>query len=173
MASPAWTTQRSLAIITFDEDAQDYQHPAQRTPTIIVGSSGVKQGYVSTIRYTHYSLLRTIEGALGLGTLTANDYYARTVNDVFSPGAAGPAAAGTTADVRVSASASGQAATAPASASQAAKAARDPVAWVANYASATVTPVNLTSRKAGKTIKVGTGPQAVAITPKRPDCLRG
>jgi len=34
-----------------------------------------------------------------------------------------------------------------------------------NYASATVTPVNLTSRKAGKAIKVGTGPQAVAVTP--------
>jgi YVTN family beta-propeller protein len=170
MASPAWTTQRSLAIITFDEDAQDYQHPAQRTPTIIVGSSGVKQGYVSTIRYTHYSLLRTIEGALGLGTLTANDYYARTVNDVFSPGAAGPADAGTAAAVRVSvpALASGQAASASAasaSASQARKAARDPVAWVANYASASVTPVDLTSRKAGKAIKVGTGPQAVAVTP--------
>ena len=69
MTSPAWLTQRSLAIITFDEDAQDYQHPAQRVPTIIVGSAGVKQGYVSTVRYTHYSLLRTIEGALGLATL--------------------------------------------------------------------------------------------------------
>jgi hypothetical protein len=32
--SPAWRTQRSLATITFDEDAQDYQHPAQRVPTI-------------------------------------------------------------------------------------------------------------------------------------------
>jgi hypothetical protein len=35
MNSPAWRTQRSLAIITFDEDAADYQHPAQRAPTIL------------------------------------------------------------------------------------------------------------------------------------------
>jgi len=38
MNSPAWRTQRSLAIITFDEDAQDYQHPAQRVPTIVLAS---------------------------------------------------------------------------------------------------------------------------------------
>ena len=47
MRFPAWTTQRSLAIITFDEDAQDGQHPAQRTPTVILGSAGVRPGYVS------------------------------------------------------------------------------------------------------------------------------
>jgi hypothetical protein len=52
MRSPAWTTQHSLAIITFDEDFQDGQHPAQRTPTIILGSAGVRQGYVSPVRYT-------------------------------------------------------------------------------------------------------------------------
>src|SRR6202034_1856941 len=57
------------------------------------------------------------------------------------------------------------AAAALASARQAGQAARDPVAWVANYASATVTPVNLTSRKAGKAIPVGTDPQAIAVTP--------
>ncbi len=81
--SPAWKTQRSLAIITFDEDGMDFQHPAQRVPTIILGSQGVRQGYTSTTRYTHYSLLRTIEAALGLGTLTANDRYAQPVNDIF------------------------------------------------------------------------------------------
>jgi YVTN family beta-propeller protein len=169
MASPAWRTQRSLAIITFDEDAQDYQHPAQRVPTIILGSAGVKQGYVSGVRYTHYSLLRTIEAALGLGTLTANDYYAPAVNDVFGPGYAEPATAAVTAAgdnlASVAAPVSGQAATASAPVSQAGKSARSPVAWVANYASATVTPVNLTSRKAGQAIQVGTDPQAIAVTP--------
>jgi YVTN family beta-propeller protein len=67
-------------LITFNEDAQDGQHPAQRTPTIILGSAGVRPGYVSPVRYTHYSLLRTIEAALGLGTLTASDRYAQPVN---------------------------------------------------------------------------------------------
>ena len=83
MRSPAWRTQRSLAIITFDEDGYDHEHPAQRVLTLMLGS-GVRQGYVSHVRYTHYSLLRTIEAALGLGTLTRNDRYAQPVNDVFS-----------------------------------------------------------------------------------------
>ena len=67
MRSPAWRTQRSLAIITLDEDGYNHEHPAQRVPTLVLGSDGVRQGYVSHVRYTHYSLLRTIEGALGLG----------------------------------------------------------------------------------------------------------
>ena len=37
MRSPAWTTQRSLAIITFDEDGYDYEHPAQKVATIMSG----------------------------------------------------------------------------------------------------------------------------------------
>jgi hypothetical protein len=83
MASPAWTTQRSLAIITFDEDQSDHQHPAERVPTIVLGSQHVRAGYTSPIRYTHYSLLRTIEAALGVGTMTKNDRYAQATNDVF------------------------------------------------------------------------------------------
>jgi Phosphoesterase family len=82
-SSPAWTTQRSLVIITFDEDAYDHEHPAQRIATVVFGSKDVRSGYVSHVRYTHYSLLRTIESALGLGTMTLNDRYARPVNDVF------------------------------------------------------------------------------------------
>src|SRR5215470_13308554 len=92
MRSPAWRTQRSLAIITFDEDGYDHENPAQRVLTLMLGS-GVRPGYVSHARYTHYSLLRTIEAALGLGTLTRNDRYAQPVNDVFSPGTAAPAPA--------------------------------------------------------------------------------
>jgi hypothetical protein len=83
MASPAWTTQRSLAIVTFDEDQSDHQHPAERVPTIVLGSQQVRAGYTSPTRYTHYSLLRTIEAALGVGTMTKNDRYAQATNDVF------------------------------------------------------------------------------------------
>ncbi|HEY1762390.1 MAG TPA: alkaline phosphatase family protein [Acidimicrobiales bacterium] len=84
--SPAWKTQPSLFIITWDEDGQDSQHPAQRVPTIVIGSQYVKKGFVSTVRYTHYSLLRTTEAALGLGTLTKNDEYATPLNDIFEGG---------------------------------------------------------------------------------------
>jgi hypothetical protein len=92
-----------------------------------------RQGYVSSVRYTHYSLLRTIEAALGLGTLTQNDRFAQPVNDIFSPDAA--------------------------------RGSPPPTTWVANYGSATFTPVNLASRKACKVIPVGTDPAAVAVTP--------
>src|SRR5215831_14664393 len=97
MRSPAWRTQRSLAVITFDEDGYDYEHPAQRVLTLMLGSDGVRAGYVSHVRYTHYSLLRTIEGALGLGILSRNDRYAQPVNDVFGHGPATPSAAASTA----------------------------------------------------------------------------
>ncbi len=168
MRSPAWRTQRSLAIITLDEDAQDHQRPAQRVATIMIGSAGVRQGYVSHVRYTHYSLLRTTEAALGLPTLTANDRYAQPVNDVFLPGPAGPAdtAASHVAAGRLSrtAAASETAATQRA-AVPAGKAPRQQTAFVVNSASDTVTPVNLVTRQAGKPIRVGADPRAIAITP--------
>jgi hypothetical protein len=53
--------------------------------TIVVGSRGtVRAGYVSPLRYDHYSTARTIELALGLGPFTANDAYATPVSDVFT-----------------------------------------------------------------------------------------
>lgn len=86
LRSKAWTTQRSLLLITFDEDHYDRERPAQLIPTIALGSAGVKQGYVSDVRYDHYDMLRTIEGALGLGTMTANDLWAEPMSDIFRPG---------------------------------------------------------------------------------------
>jgi YVTN family beta-propeller protein len=173
MRSPAWTRQRSLAIITFDEDSTDYQHPAQRVATIVLGSRGVRPGYVSPVRYTHYSLLRTIEAALGLGTLTRNDLYAQPVNDIFSrngtpratvappsaPATAGPVAA-------PAALASGRAGPpAPPAATGADSGAPGPTAFVVNYASDSVTPVSLATRQAGHAIAVGADPAAIALTP--------
>ena len=172
MRSPAWTRQRSLAIITFDEDNTDYQHPAQRVATIVLGSRGVRQGYVSPVRYTHYSLLRTIEAALGLGTLTDNDLYAQPLNDVFGRYATPRAALASSAPAAAAAAAApapapGTAAqlTSAAAAAPAASGDPAPTAFVVNYASNSVTPVNLTTRKAGDAIPVGADPAAIAITP--------
>jgi hypothetical protein len=53
------------------------------TPTLVVASQGVRRGYTDPARYTHYSVLATVEAALGLGTLTANDRYAPPVNSIF------------------------------------------------------------------------------------------
>jgi YVTN family beta-propeller protein len=176
MRSPAWTRQRSLAIITFDEDNYDHEHPAQKVATLILGSRGVRQGYVSPVRYTHYSLLRTIEGVLGLGTLTKNDRYAAATTDVFT-GRMGPAAGDSTGAATAGSTAREAAgpalpaaAQAPAAAGTGAKPLADPTAFVVNYGlgtvtPGTVTPVNLVTRKAGRAIGVGADPQAIAVTP--------
>ena len=168
MRSPAWTRQRSLAIITFDEDAQDHQHPAQRVATIVLGSRGVRQGYVSPVRYTHYSLLRTVEGALGLGTLTANDSFAQPINDIFSRNAtprATVASTGHTAAAAAGAPVSATGTAARLTAATPAASSSGPTAFVVNYASNSVTPVSLATRKAGAAIAVGADPAAIAITP--------
>jgi YVTN family beta-propeller protein len=162
MRSPAWTRQRSLAIITFDEDNTDYQHPAQRVATIVLGSRGVRPGYTSPVRYTHYSLLRTIEAALGLGTLTRNDLYAQPLNDIFAPSVTVRAGV-----APLTAPAVASAATPQRAARATGAAARDPgpTAFVVNYASDTVTPVSMARRRAEPAIGVGSFPSAIAITP--------
>lgn len=142
MRSPAWLTQRSLAIITWDEDNYDHERPAQWVPTLVLGSDGVRRGYVSPVRYTHYSLLRTIEGALGLGHLTANDLYAQPVNDIFRTSRA-PAARRAVAHA----------------------ASRPPTAFVVSSQAGTVTPVAVATHTAGKPIRVGRDPDAIALTP--------
>ncbi|HEY1713244.1 MAG TPA: alkaline phosphatase family protein [Solirubrobacteraceae bacterium] len=163
MRSPAWRTQRSLAIITWDEDNYDHEHPAQQVPTLILGSAGVKRGFVSAQRYTHYSLLRTIEGALGLGHLTANDLFAQPVNDIFArvPRAQPVTARAGRTHTRATARRSALGAIAPSP-----HGARPPqTAFVVSSKAGTVTPVALATRAAGKPIRVGQNPQAIALTP--------
>jgi YVTN family beta-propeller protein len=153
LTSPSWRTQRSLAIITFDEDGYDHEHPPQRVPTLILGSAAVRRGFTSKVRYTHYSLLRTIEAALGLGTLTVNDRYAGPTNDVFDAHSSAlqrphhVVRAGRVRDLAADARAPGL------------------TAFVANSASASVTPIVLATRRAGKPIRVGRDPEAIATTP--------
>jgi hypothetical protein len=81
--SPAWKTQRSLLIVTWDEDAADGQKQLQRIPTLVLGSQGVRAGSTSADRYTHYSVLRTVEAALSLPSLTKNDLYADPINGIW------------------------------------------------------------------------------------------
>jgi len=84
-ASPAWTQQRSLLILTWDESASS---GTNHIAGIVYGSQGlVGAGGVSTVSYNHYSSGRTIENALSIPTLTANDTYAQPINDAFTPNA--------------------------------------------------------------------------------------
>ena len=167
LRSPAWRTQRSLAIITVDEDAYNHPNPPQRVATLLLASSGVRHGYVSRTRYTHYSLLRTIEAALGLPTLTANDRWAQPVNDVFRRGA-GPAVAPRQHGPAAAAPAGAQAQSRHASTASAGHATTTPgdrTAFVVNSGSGSVTPVDLRTRHAGTPIKVGARPTAIVAAP--------
>ncbi|WP_233842350.1 alkaline phosphatase family protein [Dyella sp. 2HG41-7] len=79
--SPAWTQQRSLLILTWDESASS---TGNHVATLVLGSPGtVQAGYVSNTSYNHFSVGRTIENALGIAPLTHNDQYAQPINDAF------------------------------------------------------------------------------------------
>lgn len=80
LAAPAWTEQRSLLVITWDEDDNA---PGNQVATIVVADQ-VPAGFKSAVRYDHYSLLRTIEVAWGLAPLTANDAQATVMGDFFT-----------------------------------------------------------------------------------------
>jgi hypothetical protein len=57
--------------------------------TTLVGSQGtVPAGTSSPAHYDHYGIARTIEAALGLPGLTANDTYATPLNIAFAPSTA-------------------------------------------------------------------------------------
>ena len=79
LAAPAWTEQRSLLVITWDEDDNA---PGNRVATLVI-ADGVPAGFRSSAAYSHYSLLRTVEVAWGLDPLTANDAQAAVMGDFF------------------------------------------------------------------------------------------
>jgi hypothetical protein len=66
--SPAFTQQRSLLVITFDEG--DY---TDNVVACVFAGPAAALHAVSAAAYTHYSLLRTIEAAWHLRPLTAHD----------------------------------------------------------------------------------------------------
>ncbi|MDN4645847.1 alkaline phosphatase family protein [Arthrobacter sp. PsM3] len=68
LAAPAFTTENSLLVVTYDEgDGSSDQIAA------VFAGPAARKGYTSETRFTHYSLLRTIEDAWGLNPLTDND----------------------------------------------------------------------------------------------------
>jgi len=73
---------RSLLVITWDEGSTSLGGGGH-VATIVI-SPAVRSGFRSTIAHTHYSLLRTVEDAWGLGclnrTCTAND-----LREFFTP----------------------------------------------------------------------------------------
>ena len=78
--SPACTTDKCLLILTWDEDDHG---PTNQVLTIFAGSAAKTGGVTSSVPYTHYSLLRTIENIFGLPTQTSNDASASPMTDLL------------------------------------------------------------------------------------------
>jgi len=81
--SPAWREGRNAIVVVWDEN--DYSAtPNLNQVLVIVDTNYGEHGVHSTIRYTHFSLLKTIEGGLGLPCLNhACDAVVPTMDDVF------------------------------------------------------------------------------------------
>jgi acid phosphatase len=77
--SPAYTSQNSLIIIVWDEDDSS---GTNQVPAILIAKN-VKAGFKSSVSYSHYSILKTIESAWGLSSLTTNDASASAMSDFF------------------------------------------------------------------------------------------
>jgi Phosphoesterase family len=92
LSSPAWMTQRSLLVISWDEGHTQAFGPdyPNHVATYVLGSQGlVKDDYVSQLRYTDFSLVGTIEDALGIGPMTSNDEYAQPLSDIWTSSGTG------------------------------------------------------------------------------------
>ncbi len=76
--SPAFTSSRSLLVITWDEGNASNNNVA----TIFTGNAA-KSGFQTNQAFNHYSLLHTIEQLWGLPSLTANDHNAPVMTSML------------------------------------------------------------------------------------------
>jgi hypothetical protein len=75
--STAFTSQRSLLIITFDEG--DF---ANNIVACIFAGPAAKWRYITSTPFTRSSLLRTVENVWGLAPLTGNDAAATPMSSM-------------------------------------------------------------------------------------------
>ena len=78
--SPACTSDKCLLILTWDEDDNSQSNLVL---TIFAGSGAQTGGVTSSVSYTHFSMLRTIENIFGLPTQTSNDAAASPMTDLL------------------------------------------------------------------------------------------
>ena len=85
-ASPAWSNGRSAIVLVWDENDYAVQPIVNQVMTIVETNYGVKATQSSQF-YTHFSLLRSIEGGLRLPCLNhACDDSTNTMTDLFREG---------------------------------------------------------------------------------------
>jgi phosphatidylinositol-3-phosphatase len=80
LSSPSCTVDTCLVIVTWDEAESG---GANQVLTLFAGSDAKTGGVTSTVAYSHFSLLRTIENIFGLPTQTHNDASAVPMTDML------------------------------------------------------------------------------------------
>lgn len=82
--SPIWTRGHTAIVVTWDENDYATAPETNRVITIVDTNYGPK-GIQSSNFYTHFSLLRTVEGGLGVGCLNhACDAETSVMSDLFA-----------------------------------------------------------------------------------------
>jgi hypothetical protein len=82
-SSSSWTSGNNAIIVVWDENDYSLSPVTNQVMTIVETSKGYKQ-LQSGVFYTHFSLLRTLEGAFGLPCLNhACDASTATMTDLF------------------------------------------------------------------------------------------
>ena len=82
-ASPAWKHGNNAIVVVWDENDYSFVPNVNQVPAIIDTTYG-PHGHKSATFYTHFSLLRSIEGGFGLPCLNhACDENAQTMSDLF------------------------------------------------------------------------------------------
>ena len=69
--------------VVYDEGSGTSYNTPSQVPCILV-SPFARPGFVSDVRYTHYSLLATVERIFGVGNLGENDANATIMSDMFA-----------------------------------------------------------------------------------------
>ncbi len=83
-ASPSWNDGRNAIVIVWDESDYSNAPITNKVTAIVATNDGDSHGRTSDHFYTHFSLLKSIEGALGLPCLNhACDSNTNLMNDLF------------------------------------------------------------------------------------------
>ncbi len=84
--SPAWKEGRNAIVLMWDENDYSLAPNTNQVMTVVETNHG-HRGKTSATYYNHFSLLKTIEGGLGLGCLNhACDASTNTMSDLFGRG---------------------------------------------------------------------------------------
>ncbi|MCZ2404545.1 acid phosphatase [Paenarthrobacter sp. Z7-10] len=78
LASPAFSTQNSLLVVTWDEGDK-----ASNKVLAIFAGPAARRSFKSAVAYNHYSLLHTIEQSWGIAPMTGNDANAPVMSDLM------------------------------------------------------------------------------------------